>query len=771
MARTLDAGDVTGRPDYEEPKGIVARTASQLVSGLVDTWQGLRGVIAKGAAKWVRGQSPNYSPTSRNVRLLGWTMVPAVQACIRLVAETVATIGFKAYRKKADGSFELLPANHALQELLANPYPRVTAFRFHADNIRDMMVSGNILTVIERDNRGVPSRLRRVEPERMQIAYSDALTDIVFAYMWNTATGIQVISFSDDLIHTRDFIDYLGVFGSSRMASAITQMATDSEATKYVRDTISNYGVPALAISVPGTAGSTTKLLGAELAWKEKMVTRRQRGGAAFIPAEMKIHEIGFTMKDLEFVDLRKIAREDICIAAGVDPHMISSGSAEGKSSSLSGQQYEEARRALIARTCMPMIIVYESTLTDELGREYGDDIVIMADRDALADIQENEQETSTRTLAELTAGVISREEARQSLDREPEIPDTDTLVGSSARVEYVAGTAIGRGAAMGATPPEGDDTSTTDLAEDPADPATTPKEPVPDEEDPAKKRTRDARAMLVRQGTLKAGRWDALAASHEVNYFRAASNQFKRETQAVKTLAAGIDNARAEGDTKAIADFGDALRKMYKQGSTAESQWRDVLTPLNSTMYDAVLRDIKANGGAPGKKVVAGLAGAARADGPLKDHRAKVSQARAARAAEHIGETTEAQMTAVITAATTKGMTFAEVVKLVLDNVLDDGNDRRAALIARTETIGALNNAEFDMYRETGAVQTKGWFTAGDDRVRDTHEAAGLEGMIPIDDVFDATQMLYPGDPNGDADEVCNCRCVSVYGTSDDEN
>ena len=59
----------------------------------------------------------------------------------------------------------------------------------------------------------------------------------------------------------------------------------------------------------------------------------------------------------------------------------------------------------------------------------------------------------------------------------------------------------------------------------------------------------------------------------------------------------------------------------------------------------------------------------------------------------------------------------------------------------------------------------TKRWITAGDDKVRDTHDY--LEGIeIPVDAefiTFDGDKALYPGGFE-DAQNNVNCRCILEY-------
>ena len=88
---------------------------------------------------------------------------------------------------------------------------------------------------------------------------------------------------------------------------------------------------------------------------------------------------------------------------------------------------------------------------------------------------------------------------------------------------------------------------------------------------------------------------------------------------------------------------------------------------------------------------------------------------------------------------------------------------EHRSTVIARTEVIGAANTAGYDMLGRVGAkVQ---WLTSRDGKVRDTH--ALLEGDVkPHGEPFitaSGAKLLYPGDPDGPAEEIIQCRCTTI--------
>lgn len=90
---------------------------------------------------------------------------------------------------------------------------------------------------------------------------------------------------------------------------------------------------------------------------------------------------------------------------------------------------------------------------------------------------------------------------------------------------------------------------------------------------------------------------------------------------------------------------------------------------------------------------------------------------------------------------------------------------------IARTETMKAANAGSFELFRAWEVVEFKEWLDSGDNRVRDTHRAAGAQyveggnpGPIPLDEPFivGGQQMMYPldGSLGANVGEIAQCRC-----------
>lgn len=129
-----------------------------------------------------------------------------------------------------------------------------------------------------------------------------------------------------------------------------------------------------------------------------------------------------------------------------------------------------------------------------------------------------------------------------------------------------------------------------------------------------------------------------------------------------------------------------------------------------------------------------------------------------------NVTETTVNRIRDVVRQAMTEGSGVTEIARRIRDEAFDETvTTLRARTIARTESVGALNEGAHVQAMRSGVMQSKRWLTQADGRVRESHVRAGAEGWIAIGDVF-VNGLQYPHDPSAPADEVIQCRCGTQY-------
>lgn len=88
-----------------------------------------------------------------------------------------------------------------------------------------------------------------------------------------------------------------------------------------------------------------------------------------------------------------------------------------------------------------------------------------------------------------------------------------------------------------------------------------------------------------------------------------------------------------------------------------------------------------------------------------------------------------------------------------------------RSRIISRTESHAASNASTQMAAKASGLPMQKEWIASGGERTRETHVKANGQ-KVGIDDQFTVggALLMQPGDVNGPAKEIINCRCVCGY-------
>lgn len=380
-------------------------------------------------AAYVRTANPQeYKPEGATIRTQGFSRHPVVHSCIRVVADLIASVPLVVERERGN-SESRVPSSHPLQQLLDMPGPRFTARAFRSRFAVDFLGYGNAIFKLERSSPNGPIvGMRPLNPEAVQSVWVDASGD---AARWDVSNWAGIVENIPalDILHFKDLEMprpfTADVFGFPRGAATIQSLIADIEATNYVRQIVTNDGTPTFAVLMSDEATSDDARAMQDR-YTERVVERGNRGKPAFFGGVKDIKDLGFTLSDLEFPDLRRVSREDICAAFGVDPRMVGIASASNDGG-LSGVQYAEARARLVQHTIEPILSAFEDEINHWLSPEYGD-VWVSYDANVLRDLVENDTETSTRIRAEFAASLRTFEESRTALKLSPLPEPTDAL-------------------------------------------------------------------------------------------------------------------------------------------------------------------------------------------------------------------------------------------------------------------------------------------------------------------------------------------------------
>jgi len=120
-----------------------------------------------------------------------------------------------------------------------------------------------------------------------------------------------------------------------------------------------------------------------------------------------------------------------------------------------------------------------------------------------------------------------------------------------------------------------------------------------------------------------------------------------------------------------------------------------------------------------------------------------------------------------VLQVAIDKGLGVVEARKRLVEALKGDEfvmiEKWQARRIVQTEVGQAQNTGSWVAAQENAEGVRKEWLTSGDESVRESHVLFGSLGPQEMSYHY-APNLLYPCDPNGEAEEIINCRCVITY-------
>jgi phage portal protein BeeE len=450
----------------------------------------------------------------------------------------------------------------------------------------------------------------------------------------------------------------------------------------------------------------------------------------AVLDSALKYTPISFSPKDTDVARDREMARDDQLVAYGVPKAAL------GIETGDVGRREEQIRLYYHA-TIKPACVKRAATITDLLCPVFGPGIVCEPDFSEITPLQEDELRRAQVDEIYLRNGVITVNEVREQEGREPVAWGDVPLVSITTAP---LGSAPSLGGGDGGDLPPASMAALADLLR------CVRSAPADDQ----------ARLDL----------WSALiqkAASQEAT-LRA------KLAQIYATAGEEVANAVRRGVSAPAAATAALQGVMHPM---LEHTLRAALPGVLEAGWRQATRLLRAGQRRQVREVAVGTLAFDLSIPQLADYLAQ----RPLRYADIITANLSGAIRSTLADLASSG-TSIETMAQELEALFETLSASRARLIARTEVIGASNLAAHVAYAESGAVSAEEWLTAGDERVRITHQVAGEQyrqggslGPSPLGAGFivGGAFLRFPADPAGPISETAQCRCIALPVTAED--
>ncbi len=286
----------------------------------------------------------------------------AVYACVRILAEAVASLPLHVYEYQDDGGKKLVH-DHPLYYLLHDePNPEMTSFVFRETLMSHLLIWGNAYAQIIRDGAGRVLGLYPLLPDKMDVQRDDK-GNIYYVYSRNSDENPMFKEYgniklkAEDVLHIPG-LGFDGLIGYSPIAMAKNAVGMTLACEEYGASFFANGANPGGVLEHPGVLKDPSKV---RESWNSVYRGVNNAHKIAVLEEGMKYQQIGIPPEEAQFLETRKFQINEIARLYRIPPHMV------GDLDKSSFSNIEQQSLEFVKYTLDPWVIRWEQSLQRSL--------------------------------------------------------------------------------------------------------------------------------------------------------------------------------------------------------------------------------------------------------------------------------------------------------------------------------------------------------------------------------------------------------------------
>lgn len=286
----------------------------------------------------------------------------AVYACVRILAEAVASLPLHVYEYQDDGGKKLVH-DHPLYYLLHDePNSEMTSFVFRETLMSHLLIWGNAYAQIIRDGAGRVLGLYPLLPDKMEVQRDDR-GNIYYVYSRNSDENPTFKEYgniklkAEDVLHIPG-LGFDGLIGYSPIAMAKNAVGMTLACEEYGASFFANGANPGGVLEHPGVLKDPSKV---RESWNSVYRGVNNAHKIAVLEEGMKYQQIGIPPEEAQFLETRKFQINEIARLYRIPPHMV------GDLDKSSFSNIEQQSLEFVKYTLDPWVIRWEQSLQRSL--------------------------------------------------------------------------------------------------------------------------------------------------------------------------------------------------------------------------------------------------------------------------------------------------------------------------------------------------------------------------------------------------------------------
>jgi len=258
----------------------------------------------------------------------------AVYACVRVIAETMASLPLMLYKRKGDAK-EIADTHEIYYILHEMPNPDQTSFEFFEMMVGHLCLRGNSYAFVERTNGGQINAIYPLNPAKMTVYRNQ--DRIIYEYTHDD--GKREIMPVEMVWHMRG-LSSDGLLGLSPISLAREAIGLGLATQEYAARFYSNFAMPGGVLEYPGSL-KEDQITALKKAWDEAH-TGANLYRTAILQGGLSWKAVGMTNTDQQYIESRNLQTAEIARIFRVPLFMVGGAGTQDKSTTYASAEQQK---------------------------------------------------------------------------------------------------------------------------------------------------------------------------------------------------------------------------------------------------------------------------------------------------------------------------------------------------------------------------------------------------------------------------------------------
>lgn len=282
--------------------------------------------------------------------------IPAVYACIRVLAESIASLPLITYERMTNGDKERAREFSLFRILHDSPNPLMTSFELRELLVGHLCLRGNAFCFIERDG-GEVTALWPLHPDKVTVEVSGR--ELVYKHQND---GVEKVYPMGDILHIRG-LSADGIIGYSPLSLLRDTFGASKAVQEYSASYFKNDASPGGILTTPNSLGAPAHA-NLKAAWAEGYQGKGKHHRTAIMDNDLKWQSIGVSPQDSQLIESQKFSVVEVARCFRVPLNLVM----DYERSTYSN--VTEQNRSFLTHTLQPWLTRIEQAISKSLLTE-----------------------------------------------------------------------------------------------------------------------------------------------------------------------------------------------------------------------------------------------------------------------------------------------------------------------------------------------------------------------------------------------------------------